>query len=144
MLRISPITPETDGFELLLQESVAEGHRMLHRLQENWLSGLNRFDGPGEILVGSIDGNRLTGVCGRNIDPFAGNAAAGRVRHLYVAADYRNTGVGTQLIRYIAHDAGNFFQYLNTRAPAQAFEFYEQLGFSPVLENSTVTHRLYF
>ncbi|MDW5313519.1 GNAT family N-acetyltransferase [Rhizobium sp. PL01] len=144
MVEIRPLTPETDGFALLLQESVVEGHRMLHRLQENWTSGLNRFDRPGEILVGSFDNGRLTGICGRNIDPFANNAAAGRVRHLYVATAYRNTGVGGQLIRFIARDADRFFRFLNTRAPPQAYEFYEHLGFSPVLENSTVTHRLYF
>lgn len=117
---------------------------MLVRLQENWISGLNRFDLPGEILAGAIADGALAGVCGRNIDPFADNAAAGRVRHLYVAPGYRGRDIGSQLVRFIVRDAADFFRFLNTRAPSQAFAFYERHGFAPVLENSTVTHRLYF
>ncbi len=143
-MQIVPITPDFDGFAALREASVAEGQRMLARLQENWMSGLNRFDRPGEILAGAIVDGVLAGVCGRNVDPFAGNAAAGRVRHLYVAPVHRGKSIGSQLVRFIVRDAADFFRFLNTRAPPQAFEFYERLGFSPVLENSTVTHRLYF
>ena len=143
-MQIVPITPDFDGFEPLQEASVAEGQRMLARLQENWDSGLNTFDRPGEILVGAIVDGSLVGVCGRNVDPFAGNTAAGRVRHLYVLPAHRGEGIGGQLVRFIVRDAADFFRFLNTRAPPQAFEFYERLGFSPVLENSTVTHRLYF
>lgn len=143
-MEIVPITPAADGLDALRQTSVAEGQRMLSRLQENWVSGLNRFDRPGEILAGAIADGVLVGVCGRNIDPFAGDAAAGRVRHLYVAPASRCKGIGRGLVRFIAADAADFFRFLNTRAPPEAFEFYERLGFSPILENSTVTHRLYF
>lgn len=143
-MEIVPITPAANGFDALRQMSVAEGQRMLSRLQENWASGLNRFDRPGEMLVGIFADGALVGVCGRNIDPFAGDAAAGRVRHLYVAPAYRGRGIGSGIVRFIAADAADFFRFLNTRAPPDAFEFYERLGFSPVLENSTVTHRLYF
>lgn len=143
-MEIVPITPAADGFDALLQMSAAEGQRMLSRLQENWASGLNRFDRQGEMLAGVFADGALAGVCGRNIDPFAGDAAAGRVRHLFVAPAYRGRGIGRGLVRFIAADAADFFRFLNTRAPPDAFEFYERLGFSPVLENSTVTHRLYF
>ena len=143
-MEIVPITPAFDGFDALREASIGEGQRMLVRLQENWISGLNRFERPGEILAGAIVDGTLAGVCGRNIDPFAGNAAAGRVRHLYVAPDHRGRDIGSQLVRFIVRDAADFFRFLNTRAPSQAFAFYERLGFSPVLENSTVTHRLYF
>jgi GNAT superfamily N-acetyltransferase len=143
-MQILPITPDFDGFDALWDASVAEGQRMLARLQENWVSGLNRFDRPGEILVGAVVDGDLAGVCGRNVDPFASDAAAGRVRHLYVAPVHRGEGIGSQLVRFTAGDAADFFQFLNTRAPPQAFEFYERLGFSLVLKNNTVTHRLYF
>lgn len=143
-MEIVPITPAFDGFDALREASIGEGHRMLVRLQENWVSGLNRFDRPGEILAGAVVDSTLAGVCGRNIDPFANDTAAGRVRHLYVAPGYRNRGIGSRLVRFIAADAADFFRFLNTRAPSQAFAFYERLGFSPVLVNSTVTHRLYF
>lgn len=143
-MQIVPITPDFDGFAALREASVAEGQRMPARLQENWISGLNRFDRPGEILAGAIVDGVLAGVCGRNVDPFAGDASAGRVRHLYVTPGHRGKSIGSQLVCFIVRDAADFFRFLNTRAPPQAFEFYERLGFSPVLENNTVTHRLYF
>lgn len=93
-MEIVPITPAFDGFDALREASIGEGHRMLVRLQENWVSGLNRFDRPGEILAGAIADGALAGVCGRNIDPFADNAAAGRVRIL--RAPWVFTGSGKQ------------------------------------------------
>jgi GNAT superfamily N-acetyltransferase len=144
MWNISPITPDAQGIDALIDESLEEGYRMLRRLKENWDSGLNRFEGPGEILVEArLDGVPI-GICGRNIDPFANDPTAGRVRHLYVARDHRQMGVGKALVRFICNDASHFFKFLNTRATPQAYKFYEHLGFSPVPENSTVTHRLYF
>ncbi len=144
MLDIAPITPDTEGIDALIDESIEEGYRMLRRLRENWDAGVDRFEGPGEILVGAWLDNVPVGICGRNIDPFADDPTAGRVRHLYVARDHRQKGVGKALVRFITEGAPGFFKFLNVRAPPQAYEFYEHLGFAPVLENSTVTHRLYF
>ena len=114
---------------------------MLLRFLENWQSGANRFDRPGEIMLGAWRGERLAGTAGRNVDPYDGNPRAGRVRHLYVAGDERRHGVGRQLILAIVSEARNWFDYLNTNAPETAFAFYESLGFvRHKVEH--VTHRL--
>ena len=115
MLRLAPLTPESAGFNLLLAESQREGHHMLLRFAENWQSGANRFDRPGEIMLGAWRDERLAGTAGRNVDPYDDNPRAGRVRHLYVAADERRNGTGRQLILAIVSGAAKWFDYLNTQ-----------------------------
>lgn len=41
----------------LQQEAEAEGRNMISMLRDEWRSGANRFDRPGEILaLGTVDG----------------------------------------------------------------------------------------
>lgn len=144
MIELRPTSPSAHGFEDLVRESLTEGSRMVERLRANWKSGLNHFDKRGELLIGAFAEEALVAVCGRNIDPFADDDGIGRLRHLYVMASFRKQGVGKSLVRFLVSDAPQFFRAVNVRAPADVFSFYEHLGFSPVLENDTVTHRLYF
>jgi len=136
------MTPATPGYDALVAESMAEGHRMLVRLRDNWTSRTNVFDRPGEMLVGAIFDGEIIGVCGLNIDPYCEDPRAGRVRHLYVARAHRRHGVGALLVRRIADAARGSFEYLNTRAPTEAFGFYERLGFAAIVGIDEITHRL--
>lgn len=52
-IQLTSVTPDNPGFAELRSQSMAEGFNMLRRLQDNWLSGHNRFDRPGEKLIGS-------------------------------------------------------------------------------------------
>lgn len=142
MITFGPVTPETEGFDALLRESLADGHHMLRRLRDNWRSGANRFDRPGETLTGAFEGAVLLGICGRNIDPYENDPQAGRVRHLYVAQAGRRQGLGRALVSDIIDGAAPFFDHLNARAPESAFPFYERLGFVRIDNNPSVTHRL--
>jgi GNAT superfamily N-acetyltransferase len=137
-----PLTPETAGFGELLAESERGRFRMLERLRAEWVNGTDRFERRGEILVGAFADERLIGAGGRNVDPFAGDPRTGRVRHLYVAQDFRKKGVGRLLMDCILTDAGMYFRRLNVRAPVGAFGFYEHLGFERVEGSDTVSHRL--
>jgi GNAT superfamily N-acetyltransferase len=139
---LRPMTPDIPGYSDLVQESMAEGHRMLLRLRENWLIGRNTFDRPGEVLVCALHAGKLIGVCGRNIDPYDSELRAGRVRHLYVSAAHRRQGVGSLLLSQVTNNACQFFDFLNTRAPVEAFGFYERRGFTRVENVETVTHRM--
>jgi GNAT superfamily N-acetyltransferase len=143
MLALRPVTPEREGYVPLLRESLSQGHAMLRRLRENWEHGTNRFSRPGEVLRGAFDGSALVGICGRNIDPYADDPRAGRVRHLYVTRTGRGRGIGRLLVESIARDAGPFFTHLDTRAPREAFGFYESLGFVRIGNDPNVTHRLF-
>ncbi|MFK3705774.1 acetyltransferase (GNAT) family protein [Raoultella sp. BIGb0138] len=142
-LLIATTTPHDPGFPALRRESLDQHFNMLRRLAENWQSGKNRFNAPGEKLFGAFVAGQLVGICGLNIDPFSPQPRAGRIRHLYISEAYRRQGIGQQLlVTAIAH-AGMWFDFLNTHAPPAAWPFYETLGFRPVYDEPKVTHRLF-
>lgn len=126
--------------EMLVEESLAEGFGLLARLQDDWRSGANRFDAPGEAFFVARQRGSLVGVCGLNLDPYASDPAVGRLRRLYVRARFRRHGVGRALVR--AALAHAHFRRVRVRTnTAEGCSFYEALGFAPVA-CSTATHEL--
>ena len=130
-LAIQPLTDPKD-LVALATEATADGHRMVARLLEEWIAGQNRFDKPGErAYVATLDG-RICGVCGLNIDPFAGDARIGRVRRLYVSASSRRRGIGSAMMQTLMKDAAGTFRELQLRThDPRAAAFYEAVGFTP-------------
>ena len=142
-LLIAATTPDDPGFLALRSESLAQHFNMLRRLAENWQSGKNRFNAPGEKLLGAFLNGRLVGVCGLNRDPFSQQPRAGRIRHLYVSEKCRGLGIGKQLLTVVMADASIWFDFLNTHAPDSAYGFYRRAGFTRVSDEPRVTHRLF-
>jgi len=142
-LLIDRITPATDGFSALLNESMRFQLNMLHRLQTNWLSGHNRFEAAGEKLLGVFCDGLLIGICGLNRDPYVLQPRTGRIRHLYVSLKWRRMNTGRLLLNSVIQDAGRYFDCLNTNAPCSAFAFYERAGFVRAVGISNVTHQLF-
>ena len=138
------ITPLTDPSVLsaLANQATAEGHRMVARLIDEWRTGENRFDIPGERLyIATIDG-QACGVCGLNIDPFAKNHRIGRVRRVYVSAAHRRRGIGSALMRQLTRDAAGRFDELCLRThDPRAAAFYEAIGFTRLKGAEYCTHR---
>ena len=125
----------------LLRESESAGARMVRRLVNDWDSGANRFDRPGEILLGAWAEGRLVGVCGLNVDPYAGSERTGRLRHLYVLAAFRRRGIGRQLVFEVMETARARFDDLRLRTNSPSAErLYETLGFRPCPGASDATH----
>ncbi|MCQ4034081.1 hypothetical protein FK513_31890, partial [Klebsiella pneumoniae] len=60
-LLIAATTPDAPGFAALRIESLEQHFNMLRRLAENWQSGKNRFNAPGETLL--LDIARIRGGC---------------------------------------------------------------------------------
>lgn len=140
---IDTITPATPGFIALKAESLQQNFNMLRRLEANWLRGENRFNAPGEKLLGAFIAGKLVGICGLNRDPFSLDARAGRIRHFYISEAYRGKGIGQQLLSAVVLEAGDCFDFLNTHTPESAGHFYEKKGFVPVYDEHRVTHRLF-
>lgn len=138
------LRPTTPAFDALKEESRLEGYWMLVRLADGWASGRNKFLKRGEALYGTWHGRDLAGVCGLNVDPYFEGRDQGRVRHLFVSARHRRTGLGRMLVEIVIDRARHYFGALNTRAPQEAFAFYERLGFRPVIGEEFVTHRMIF
>ncbi len=130
-----------DSFDALVAESEQAGWRFLRRLTEEWASGANRFDRPGEALLAALMGGRVIGVCGLNVDPYAAAPCVGRVRHLYVLSAYRRLGFGRRLVGEVIGAARGRFDSLRLRTdnPAAA-QLYERLGFRRCAGVAECTH----
>lgn len=119
----------------LLTDSAAAGSRIVRRLIDDWAAGANRFDRPGEALFGASIAGRLVGVCGLNVDPYAGDPRIGRVRHLYVLTACRGHGVGRQLVARVIEMAADRFDSLRLRTnKPEAARLYEAAGFRACAE----------
>ncbi|MGX7874312.1 GNAT family N-acetyltransferase [Mesorhizobium sp. ORM6] len=138
------LRPTAPAFHLLKEESRLEGYWMLVRLADGWASGRNKFLKRGEALFGAWHGAELAGVCGLNIDPHFEGRDQGRVRHLFVGARHRRAGLGRMLVETVIDRARHYFSVLNTRAPPEAFVFYERLGFRRAEGEEFVAHRMMF
>ena len=115
------------------------------RLRDDWLSGENRFDRPGEAFFSARSGRMLVGVCGLNVDPHATDEGCGRLRRLYVRAHARRRGVARALTRAALERARGHFAVVRLRTfDPGASAFYGAMGFSPVSADPFVTHQWRF
>lgn len=133
-----------DALGALVVESEQAGLTFVRRLVDEWVSGTNRFDRPGEALFGLWVDGRLIGVCGLNIDPYTNAARVGRVRHLYVLSAFRRLGAGRRLVIEVIQAGRGVFDVLrlSTSNPAAA-RLYKTLGFRPIEESAKdATHEV--
>lgn len=141
-IRLGYFTSLDEDFDELLSASLEEGHNFLKRLKENWESGDNRFDRPGEMHVVAAQGTQPVGICGLNIDPYLDDPTVGRVRHLYVHPEFRGLTIGSILVNEIIDEAKENFKVLRLRTSDEgASAFYQKLGFDKS-EDENETHRL--
>jgi len=139
--KLQDVSPDRVGD--LLVDSEAAGSRIVRRLMDEWADGTNRFEWPGESLFAAWVVGRLVGVCGLNVDPYAGDDRVGRVRHLYVLTSFRGRGVGRQLVLRVIDSAGSRFDRLRLRTNNEAAaRLYMAIGFRADDEGSTCTHVL--
>lgn len=136
------LAPPWPALQPLIEESRREGFRFLVRLREEWESGANRFDAPGEALLGTWTEGGLAGIGALNRDPYAYEPRVGRLRHLYVSEAFRSRGVGRALVEALVSAARPHFSVLRLRTDtAAAARFYQALGFVPV-SSPSATHQM--
>ncbi|WP_327211219.1 GNAT family N-acetyltransferase [Rhizobium leguminosarum] len=127
-----------DQFDQLLLEAEAEGFEMISVLQDEWRSGANRFERPGEILaLATIDGE-VAGIGGTTQDFM--DSGWLRMRRFYVRPAYRRLGVGRQIALFVLEHAKAFARpiVLYTAGP-EAEVFWPTIGFTPI-ERENTTH----
>jgi GNAT superfamily N-acetyltransferase len=135
-----PIGYSDKAFAEILAEAEQAGGAFMLRVREEWLSGVQRFDGAGEFLLGAFQDGRLVGVGGVSADPYDAQPGLGRVRHIYVLQRLRGTGIGRALMEEIVARARAHWGLLRLRTK-EAGPFYEKLGFV-VNPAANETHRL--
>jgi GNAT superfamily N-acetyltransferase len=144
MIAIRKIELPIPGIERLQQEASDGGYDFIETLVEDWASGTNRFDAPGETLCGCLDQGLLVAVGGLNCDPFAGRPDMGRIRRVYVRSAWRNRGIGGALVVALVDHARTHFSCVRLRAEnAPAARLYESMGFVPI-ESPDASHILVF
>jgi GNAT superfamily N-acetyltransferase len=138
--RIIPLLDLPADVEDLRAEAAQEGFRFIDKLVAEWRSGTNRFDQPGEVLLGAIRANDLIAVGGLNRDPYADQPGIGRLRHLYVRQTMRRCGVGSALVQELIGSATSTFHLVRLRTDTPlAADFYVGLGFRPA-PSAAATH----
>ena len=136
--RLAELPP---GFADLAADALADGHRVLEVLREDWDAGAIRFDGVGEALFGAFAGGALLGLCGLTRDPYLKSEAAGRVRRPSAARGASIRGAGRALLEAVTQDARRRLRRLRVRAPQVAsFAFYEACGFLRMVGEPGATH----
>lgn len=144
MIPVQKIVLPAPGVEILQSEAQVEGYEFIDTLVEDWASGTNRFDAPGEALCGCLDQGLLVAVGGLNCDPFAGRPDMGRIRRVYVRSAWRNRGMGRALVTALVEEARNHFTCVRLRAEnAGAARLYESMGFVPI-DSPDASHMLVF
>jgi GNAT superfamily N-acetyltransferase len=131
----------SEAFGPLVAESEQAGLRFVHRLVEEWASGRNRFERPGEACFAALVDGRIVGVCGLNVDPYTAEPRVGRVRHLYVLSAYRKLGVGERLVGEVIAASRGQFGILRLRTQNEtAARLYERMGFRRCADLADCTH----
>lgn len=129
------------GIAELARVASAEGCGMVRRLVDDYTSGANAFSKQGERLCVALNGEAVSAIGGRNVDPYFDSASLGRIRHVYVHPGFRRAGVGARLMRLIEEGAEAYFESFQLfTESAVAARFYEALDYSPVEGRSKVTH----
>jgi GNAT superfamily N-acetyltransferase len=132
---MAPIGVIHFSMDALRTEASGEGFQFLDRLIGDWETGANRFDQPGECLLGAWSEAELVGVAGLNRDPYIEGSRIGRIRHLYVRRSARRSGVGSALLQRLLNDASSTFDLVRVRTDTcEAAAFYLRHGFLPVAD----------
>lgn len=123
----------------LEKEAVREGFRFLTRLIDEWNSGANRFDAPGECLMAAYRNQQLIGIGGLSVDPYTRENIA-RLRRVYVNASSRGHHVGRTLVKaLVAHAALRFQNVCLFTDTAEGDAFYLRCGFMRI-DDDHATH----
>ncbi|RZI59951.1 MAG: GNAT family N-acetyltransferase, partial [Pseudomonas sp.] len=118
---------------------VREGFRFLTRLIDEWNSGANRFDAPGECLMAAYRNQQLIGIGGLSVDPYTRENIA-RLRRVYVNASSRGHHVGRTLVKaLVAHAALRFQNVCLFTDTAEGDAFYLRCGFMRI-DDDHATH----
>ncbi|MCB0610870.1 MAG: GNAT family N-acetyltransferase [Lewinella sp.] len=118
-----------------------EGFQFLDRLVTEWISGVNRFDKPGEGLFQARVRQTIVGIGGINNNPYSESGKVGRVRHVYIHPDFRRRGGGRRMITHIIAVFRDEYDRFSLRTDTDAAGlFYESVGFRRLKDSAVSTH----
>ncbi|MGC5326842.1 GNAT family N-acetyltransferase [Brevibacillus sp. SYSU BS000544] len=141
ILRVNNLTIEE--IKHLIDECTLEGFTFMTKLQDEYVTGQNRFDKRGEALYVARFDHNIVGICGLNQDPYEKQSTIGRVRHLYVAKEFRKQRIARALVSQIIYEAKEYYLELTLRTNnPEADRLYRSMGFSTESNYESATHIL--
>ena len=121
-----------EGLQALKVEALADGHRHIDRLINDFQSGKDRFDRPGEALVAAYLDGQLVGIGGVTQEPIDPTGHSLRMRRLYVALAARRQGIAQALARTLLDHALTTTRSIRVHAGnPDAAAFWEAQGYVP-------------
>ncbi|SBS38059.1 acetyltransferase [Marinomonas spartinae] len=127
-MKIEKVEQLPSDIETLITESQLEGFRFLARLQNDFVSGVNKFNKNGETLVTVRVDGKLVAIGGINRQD-----DCARLRRFYVSKCSRRLGVGRELLEFLEKHASQYFTKVTLFTDTlQANQFYEACGYLPV------------
>lgn len=129
-IRIARVEAEMPaGFEALRAAASAEGFGFLDRLAVHWRAGA--YDGDARACVlGAWLGDELAAIGAQTPDDYDPHPQHRRLRHFYVAPQWRHSGVGRALAAALTADAFSVAPRLHLRAThAVSMVFWDAMGF---------------
>ena len=143
-IQIEQITLPFSGQRTMLAEASAQGYDFVRETTDDWASGANRFNAPGECFCGYRQDGEIVAIGGLNIDPFLNDPAIGRIRRVYVRQAWRNRGIGQAIVLDLIARARPSFRSVRLRAEnTEAARLYERLGFVAI-DSPDASHILHF
>jgi GNAT superfamily N-acetyltransferase len=130
---IEPLRSELpESFDAMLVEARQDGHAFIERFHSRWQEGEERYLGESEGIFAAFENGRIVGVAAIGVDPYAGEARIGRLRHVFVLKAARRKGVAEALVRACL-ERGKGFDLIRLRSRnPEASGLYERLGFSQI------------
>ena len=141
-LTVAPaLPPHWPVLERLVEQSVREGYGFLSRLRADYEDGTERYERPGETLLGVYRAGDLLAIGALTRDPYTAEPGVGRIRRVYVRGDARRRGAATALARSLMAAAAEHFHTVTLRSVMEdATRLYESVGFDRVIDYPNVTH----
>jgi GNAT superfamily N-acetyltransferase len=116
-------------FDTIRLEARAEGHKFLDRHANDWVSGVIRFDRPGEALLAAYSDEILAAIGGITIDPVVPDAL--RMRRFYVRPAFRRAGIGREIALALLEGALQRVRVVTLNAAVESVPFWKALRFVP-------------
>lgn len=122
-----------DDFERLRDEAVAQGHRHVELLGQDWNSGAQRFALDGEALLAAYQDGELVGIGALAIAPTVTAEPTLRIACLFVSPSARRAGIARTIVAALVQEGfDNAALVTANSGAADADAFWQAQGFLPV------------
>jgi predicted acetyltransferase len=137
--RLGPLPAD---FPALAEAARQEGFDFVHRLGARW-DGARYMDDALATVCGEFAGDKLIAIGAQTHDEYDPSPLHRRIRHFYVCAYHRRSGIGRALAWKLIEDAHAIAPVLHVRATrVHSAAFWDSVGFSRVDGREDRTHVL--